>query len=189
MEIPSTLQPALHIIGGALVFALGASFAWKCFQAAFNGKTEFWSGLEHYGMLFVPITMLTPLFCHLPHGPKSLIKTKQESYIHLLYGPVFFLLSLMCLTAGADQMGLPGSASMNMVLTCGRHDVPPAITYSPPFTYRFPILKKARKTIVRTLTTRIETDKSKSLNAFEKAGVDVEKQSLGGGGAAADDDD
>lgn len=179
MEIPTSIQPMLKILVGIIVFAIGASFAYKCFDASFNGKTKYWTGLQNFGILFLPVTILSPFICHLPAGKESLVKVRQETYVHMFYGPAFFLCALMFLTAGADLMGLPGSSSMNTILTCGRRDIPAAITYTPPFTYRFPILKKAAKTITRTLTHKIPTDKSKSLNALEKAGVDVEHSEMG----------
>ena len=83
----------------------------------------------------------------------------------------------MMLVAGADFMHLPGTQVMNFVLTAGRPGIPPAITYQPPFTYRFPLLKKARKTVFRILTADIKTDKSKSINALERNGVNVERYS------------
>jgi hypothetical protein len=74
-------------------------------------------------------------------------------------------------------MGLPGSQVMNTVLTFGRPDVPPAIVYTPPFGYKFPILKKARKVVFKFLTQEIKFDKKNSLNSFEREGRSVDEYS------------
>lgn len=153
---------------------LGIFYGYKFFLASFMGKMHYWAGLEAFGWYFVPMTVfVTPLLCFTAPSEKNLIKTRTAGWVHLFWGPVFFLLSLMMLVAGADFMGLEGTRFMNLVLTCGRTDVPPAITYQPPFTYKFPILKKARKTIFRLLTQDIYMDKKKSLNAWEKSGKDL----------------
>jgi hypothetical protein len=71
------------------------------------------------------------------------------------------------MVSGADYIGLPGTQFMNFVLTCGRSDIPPAITYQPPFTYKFPILKKARRTLLKLVTSDIYMDKKQQLNPFD----------------------
>lgn len=184
--LPPEFIPALKVVGGFLIFLLGLSFAYKFYLASFYGKVNYWSGLEAFGVwnmfswIFIPLTVLvTPLFVHTPPRENNLIKSRTAGWIHLFWGPIFFLLSLLFVVAGADFMGLPGTQFMNLVLTCGRTDVPPAITYQPPFTYKFPILKKARRTIFKILTADIYMDKKKSLNAFEQKGVDVSQYSGG----------
>lgn len=172
--IPAEFLPYLKTLGGAFLFVLGLSYGYKFFLSAIQGKVDYWAGLESFGWYFVPMTVLiTPLLVHTPARDTNLIKTKTAGWVHLFWGPVFFLLSLMMMVAGADFMGLPGTKFMNMVLTFGRTDVPPAITYQPPFTYKFPILKKARRTVFKILTADIQFDKKKSLNAWEQNGRDV----------------
>lgn len=162
--IPSDLWPTIKTVGGALLFALGVSYSYKFFQASFLGNVNYWSGLDNFSWIFAPITsFVTPFLCHTPATGKSLIKTQHAAWVHLLWGPIFFLAGLMCLVAGADFMGLPGTQAMNYVLTFGRPDVPPAIVYSPPFTYKFPVLKTARKSLFKLLTADIAWDKSKSM--------------------------
>jgi hypothetical protein len=201
-----TLLNAVHLVFGVTLFILGLSFAWKCYQAAGSGKVDYWSGLQHYGMLFAPITLfLSPLLCHLPHNPgKSLIQTRQSLWVHLFFGPLFFVLALMCMTSGADLVGLGmgnkdggASTSLNWVLTLGRSDVPPCIIYSPPRsqayldigTYRFPFVKKASKKILRFLCTTIPTKKEDSYNPYEKNGEAVDKYTKTGIPWLDDDDE
>lgn len=183
MEISEPLRNAVRLVEGFALFVLGISFAWKFVQAAFSGKVEYWAGLQHFGFLFSPITLfISPLFCHLPYNPNnSLIQMRQSLWVHLVFGPVFFIAALMCMCSGADLMGIPGSNSLNYVLTCGRSDVPPFILYSPPpetalfdmGQYRFPFVKKATKTILRFVTTVIPTNKKDSYNAYVRKGEDV----------------
>ena len=185
--IPPEMLPWIKMFGGALLFILGLSFGYKFIQASFVGRMTYWAGLEAFGWYFAPLTILvTPLFVHTPPKETNLIRTKTAGWIHLIWGPAFFLLSLMMLVAGADFMGqaagdnsAPGTKVMNLVLTCGRPDVPPAIVYQPPFTYKFPILRKARRTMFKLLTADIYMDKKKTLNQFEREGRDV--RGFGGG--------
>jgi hypothetical protein len=189
---PDTLLNAVHLVLGAALFCLGMSFAWKFYQAAMNGKVEYWAGLQNFGFLFAPITLfISPLFCHLPYNPQnSLISTRQTLWVHLVFGPVFFVLSLMCMTSGADLIGLGlgnegggASNSLNYVLTLGNPAVPPCIVYTPPRsqaffdigTYRFPFVKSATKKIIRFVCTTIPTDKKNSYNPYERNGEEVSK--------------
>jgi hypothetical protein len=184
-DMLTTALPFLEKFGGVLLMLLGLSFGYKFFMASMMGKMTYWAGLEQFGWYFAPMTILvTPLFVHTPPKSTNLIKTKTAGWIHLVWGPVFFLLSLMMLVAGADYLGLPGTQCMNMVLTCGRTDVPPAIIYQPPFSYKFPIIKRARKTIFKILTADIKMDKNKSMNSYERNGQDVSQYS----GKLEDDD-
>ena len=174
--IPPELQDPLQIAGGVLLMALGCSYAYKFFQASVFGKYLYWDGLRPFGWYFAPLTMfITPLMVHGKPSEKNLLKSKSAGWVHLFWGPAFFLASLMCLVSGADLAHLNGSQAMNFIVTCGnRPDIPPAITYSPPFNYRFPLLKKAGKKVFKILTADIKTDKSKSINALERSGRNVE---------------
>lgn len=135
------------ILGAALLL-LGISFAYKCILAVFFGRTSYWEG-------FLPISIISPFFIHLPPGKRSLIKTAHAWWVHVTLGPVFFFVALLCLAAGADQLGLPGTESINYVLSLGRKDVPPAIVYEKESGYKFPILQKAGEAIYRGLTSPV----------------------------------
>lgn len=190
-----TFLPALRLVVGALLIAIGASFVYKSYLASVQGRVRFWIGLENFGILFVPLTWLTPYVIHLPSTDKSLIVERRTLWNHLCYGPFFLIAALMCITSGSDLMNLPGSKIMNFVLTFGRKTmpeydkvtgvtrevpIPPAIVYTPPLgdgwigSYKFPLIKRARLTILRTLTMKIQTNKTQSLNQWERSGqVDV----------------
>lgn len=162
------------LVLGFLIFCLGVIYACKCFQASIYGRVDYWQGLEPFGWTFKPMTILiTPFFCLTKASEKKLIRTKMSGWVHLFWGPVFFLAALMMLTAGADFMGLPGSRVMNDVLTFGGRTGKAAIVYTPPFGYKFPIVKRARRVVFNFLTQKITFDKSKSLNSFEREGKDI----------------
>ena len=211
MEGMETFLPALRFVVGGAMIVLGASFCYKAYLAAIQGRVRFWTGLENFGFLFVPITWLTPYLLHLPSSDKSLIVERRSLYHHLLYGPFFLLAALICITSGADLMNLPGSKIMNTVLTFGRQTmpqydpvagvtkevpIPPAIVYTPPVgdgwigSYKFPLIKRARLTILRTLTMKIQTNKTQSLNSWERSGTaDVTQfDNSNNFGSNADDD-
>jgi hypothetical protein len=141
----------MQVLLAILCLALGVSFAWKCIQAVFLGKVTYWSG-------FLPISLISPLFIHLPPGKNSLIKTTQSWWVHVTAGPIFFLVGLVLIATGADQLGMPGTDSINDILTLGRSDVPPAITFNKQDGYRFPIFVHAGDTVVKLLTQPVMTN-------------------------------
>jgi hypothetical protein len=187
MPIPDTMWPALRLVMGFAILVLGLSFAWKFYQAAFLGRVAYWTGLEKFGFLFAPITLfISPMLCHLPYDPKnSLIQERQQLWVHLFFGPVFFVSALMCMTSGFDLMKLPGSTCLNTILTLGRRDIPQCIVYTPPGDtqligqYKLPFVKKATKVVLRALVTKVPEDKKNSYNAYEQKGEDVESFSKG----------
>ncbi len=126
----------LHIFIGLLVLVLGCSFAYKCFQAAVLGKMTYWSG-------FLPLSVFSPLFTHLPAAKNSLVKETSGLWVHLLMGPIFFIISILMLCAGADLVGLPGTDSLNYIINGGDQDAPLAVTYDKRYTFRFPFLVRA----------------------------------------------
>jgi hypothetical protein len=171
-------------------FACVDLYAIKFWMASVFGKTDYWQGLEPFGWWFKPFTILiTPFFCWTQASEKKLIRTMTGAWIHLYWGPVFFLASLMFMVAGADFMGLPGSSFMNTVLTFGGRTGKAAIVYTPPFGYKFPILKKARKVVFKFLTQDIYEDKSQSLNSWERGGGSVESYTKSNWGDDEKDDE
>jgi len=134
----------------------GLSFAYKAAVAIFLGRTLYWAG-------FLPITVFSPFFCHLPPGKNSLVKENRAWYVHVLLGPIFLLTSLFLLATGSDIFGLPGTQTLNQLLTLGKHDVPPAIVYEKGTGYKFPILVKAGDTIYKFLTSPLEMNPEKRL--------------------------
>src|ERR1700722_12213997 len=98
---------------GIFLLLLGVSFTYKAFLANIKGKMSYWEG-------FLPFTMISLFTVHLPGSKNSLIKSTEGLWIHLIMGPVFMIVAIMCLGAGADLAGLPGTATANWVLSGGR---------------------------------------------------------------------
>jgi len=132
--------------------ALGVSFAYKFIQAAFFGKTQYWEG-------FLPISIISPFFIHLPAGKNSIIKTAHNGSVQIVLSPIFFLTTLVLLATGAAQMGMPGTESINSVLTLGRTDAPAAITYDKATGYHFPIVDRTVKAFYKVLTQPVLEEK------------------------------
>jgi hypothetical protein len=143
-----------------LLIALGISFAYKTVLAVFFGKVTYWAG-------FLPIGLISPLFVHLPAGKNSLIKTEQSWWVHITAGPIFLICSMGLLASGVDQLGGPGTETINTVLTLGRTDVPPAITYNRMDGYRFPIVGKAGETIFKALTAPVLKDQEEKTKMID----------------------
>jgi hypothetical protein len=200
-EIPEYVTQILNTAWGVILLALGISFIYKFFQAAIFGKLTYWTGIDNYGITpvwftFKPLARAaTPFFCHLPYGKDSLITTIQQIWVHF-FSIFFFAAAVVCVTWGADTLGLPGASTVNYVLSGGRTDMPPIIRYKPRtkkgklrvIPYTFPIVKRAEKTVFKAATTKIPFDRAKSLNEFERRGQNVEEYTKIGEDWFKDDD-
>lgn len=144
-----------------LLIALGISFAYKCLLAAFFGRTSYWAG-------FLPIGIISPFFIHLPAGKNSLIKPVHGWWVHVIFAPLFFLCSLLLLASGADLVGLPGTQSVNYLMTFGREDVPPAITFSKGVGFKFPIAKRVQTALFKLITQPVLEQEAEKDNASTK---------------------
>lgn len=143
-------EPILRTSLGVFLVLLGLSYAYRFLLAALWGKMWYWKG-------FLPITIVSPLFIHFPPGKNSLIHTKQDWWVHIVLGPIFFFASVGCLAAGADQLGYDGTNKVNNLVQSGveffgHKGIEPFITYSPTQGYRFPILDRSSKQVIKTLT-------------------------------------
>ncbi len=73
----------------------------------------------------------------------------------MIFGPVFFLLCLGFLAAGADRLGLPGSTSINWIMTAGGNPrIPAAIRYSSKYGYSFPFVERLSKAMMRLIEAK-----------------------------------
>lgn len=124
-------------IGVALIL-LGLSFAFKFYLAGIRGKVLIWQGL-------LPLTVLSPLITHLPPGKRSLLKYKEGMWVHIFVAPIFLVLTILCLAAGSDLVGLPGTEMLNLAVNGGNESAPPAVLFSKAKGYHFPILARAGK--------------------------------------------
>ncbi len=148
--------------GGVLVL-LGISFAFKFVRASVMGRLDYWSG-------FLPISIISPIFVHTTAPPpintltkpklstepppkKTLIKEASGLWVHLVIGPLFLVLSVLLLSAGFDQMGLPGTDTLNFILNGGDTAAPLAVTYDKKYTFQFPCLVRAMKRFGRRMNS------------------------------------
>lgn len=147
--------PALIAIG-VLLILLGASFCYKAWNAIVLGRIHYWSG-------FLPFTLVSPWFIHLPPSERSLIKVKEGLICHMFVGPLFFITAIPLLVVGADLTGLPGTKTINFIVNGGDTGKPAAITYSPPLTYNFPMASRSSKQFEKIFQTQIYEDPKNSL--------------------------
>lgn len=135
MSIPILSTPQ-SIAFGVLLIVLGISFGYKCYQALIKGRLLIWRG-------WLPFTLISPFTNHLPPGKNSLLQYKEAMWIHVIMGPLFFLLTVLCIAAGIDYLGFPGTESVNSAMVGGKLGVAPAITFNKQTGYKFPIIPKA----------------------------------------------
>ena len=139
-----------------LLLLLGASFLYKAVLAIFWGRTRYWHG-------FIPISIISPVFIHLPASERSPIKTTHQWWVHILLGPLFLFLGLGCFATGADLLGWEGTKSVNRILTLGQdhvtdkngkvRPVKPLIVFDRERGYSFPMFKRLKKHFVKIFNT------------------------------------
>jgi hypothetical protein len=139
MMIPA-IPTQLQILVGILLMLVGISFFYKGWQATVKGRMSYWSG-------FLPFTLISPFILHLPASKNSLVKVTEGLWIHMLMGPLFFIAGILCLGAGADYAGLPGTNTVNYIIAGGKSGRPAAVTFDRQRGYRFPILARAGETL------------------------------------------
>src|SRR5438552_3899623 len=104
-----------HIVLGLIFLILGCTFSYKFWQAAVLGRVWYWAG-------FLPLTIISPWIIHLPprNKAKTLTKQMQGIWVHIFFGPAFFICALLTLTGGADMLGFGGTEFVNNVLSMGK---------------------------------------------------------------------
>jgi hypothetical protein len=139
---------------GILVIIVGFSFIWKGWQGCVMGRFSYWAG-------FLPFTLVSPWLVHLPQGKRSLVKTKEGMLAHILIGPSFFLCAVLCICAGTDLVGLPGTKTLNHIINGGDEGKPTSISFNENTgRYDFPLAKRAsEKFYKQVFEHRISDDK------------------------------
>lgn len=131
---------------GLLLVLFGCSFAYKFFLACVLGKSSYWSG-------FLPITVISPFFTHLPRTSKrSLIHDAQGLWVHFLLSPLFLICSTLCFTAGAEFLGMPGVSVLNKILSGGKEGAATAVLFDRHRGFRFPFLQRSTDTLARRIS-------------------------------------
>lgn len=151
----SSISPWLMPILPWILLALGGSFLYKSCLAIFWGRTRYWHG-------FLPITIVSPLFIHLPSTERSPIKQTHQWWVHIVLGPLFLFLGLGCLASGADLLGWEGTKSVNKMLTLGQthvvdkdgksRPVQAPIVFDREKGYSFPMFQRLRTHFTKTFS-------------------------------------
>jgi hypothetical protein len=131
----------LDLALGMIIIILGISFTYKFYQATLLGKCTYWTG-------FLPVTIISPWLTHIPSRSKrSLVKTAQGLWVHLLMGPIYLICAVLCFAAGTEIMGLPGVNSLNWVLAGGNLGHPSCVAFDRRNGFRFPFLVRTNETL------------------------------------------
>lgn len=128
---------------GVFLMLLGLGYLFKAYVAIAQGRFWYWTG-------FLPLTVISPwLIFNPPDDRKSnaIAKSKDTIWAPLFFGPVFTVLSVLCVSAGADLANLPGTSTTNRVLTSWTSDKTPVIVFDKKhYKMQFPaVVKTANK--------------------------------------------
>ena len=167
-------ESQITVFIGILLMVLGCSFAYKTVQAGVMGRVLYWSG-------FLPMTIVSPFFTHLPPGEKSLIKSAEGVWVHLLMGPIFAIVTVLCFCAGADMVGLPGTNTLNFILNAGNETRPISVSFDKHRGYKFPMLDRAGKQFMKLMSGQYKiSDKDKLLQEENQGSLQDAVNNAGG---------
>jgi hypothetical protein len=160
-------DPVWSKVVGVILIVLSFSFAYKTYLALIKGRLLYWDG-------FLPATILSPWILHLPpKNPKnSLSKYKEAMWVHVVMGPVFLISSLLCLGAGIDLIGLPGTRMINLAIAGGKEGRPPAIVFDKKSGYRFPIIPRTANQLGKMFGGKIGLAKDQQLYEQDNTSLD-----------------
>ena len=138
---------------------LGGFYLFRMYEALVKGKVTYWAG-------WGPITLISPWTCLFPANPKSLIKKKEAMWVHIFMTPMFLISAALCICAGLDFLGLPGTSALNDAFG-GAHGKK-AITFSKEQGYNFPFIWDATIKFSKALAGgQMGIDKDKKM--YEKS--------------------
>lgn len=140
------LSDPQQIFIGVMLIIIGCSFFYKMWQAMVKGRVQYWSG-------FLPITIISPWLIHGPQGKRSLIKEAEGLWVHMIFGPIFLITTVLTLGAGCDLAGLPGTKLLNYLLTGGKGNI--AVEFDRHTGYRFPIFNKVGPVLAHIFSTEV----------------------------------
>lgn len=151
--IPQMSEPVALVVG-IFLMVLGVSFIYKAYQAGIQGRLMYWEG-------FLPFTLISPFLLHLPAGKRSLVKPAEGLWVHAVIAPIFGVIGILLLAAGADYTGLPGVATLNVAMNgfkWGRSD---SVVFNRRTGYTFPIIPRAGKQLAKIFGGKIHEDEDK----------------------------
>ena len=157
-------DPVWSKVIGVVLIILGCSFFYKTWVAMIKGRMLYWDG-------FLPVTIVSPWIVHFPpkNPEKSLTKTKEAMWVHVIMGPVFFVTAVLSMGAGIDMVGLPGTKMLNLAFAGGREGAPPAIIFNPRSGYRFPIIPRASQQLAKIFGGKIDLQAKDAL--YDESGT------------------
>jgi hypothetical protein len=160
----SSLSPEMLKVTGVVLILLGCFYLFRMYQALVKGKITYWAG-------WGPVTLISPWTCLVNANPKSLVKSKEAMWVHIIMTPAFLISAALCICAGLDLIGLPGTSYLNDAFG-GAHG-PKAITFSLRNGYNFPFIGKAIVGFGRAMASgQMGIDKDKQM--YEKSNQSVD---------------
>ncbi len=163
--IPQMSEPVALIVG-ILLMVIGISFGYKAYQAGIQGRVMYWEG-------FLPFTLISPFLLHLPAGKRSLVKPAEGMWVHAVMAPIFGVLSVLCLAAGADYTGLPGVSTLNVAMNGFKWGGPISVIFNRRTGYQFPIIPRTGKQLAKIFSGKIHEDEaqvySKDNGSYQQA--------------------
>jgi hypothetical protein len=149
-------DPLWSKVIGSVLIILGLSFAYKSYLALVKGRVLYWQG-------WLPITLISPWLVHIPpKDPKnSLSQYNEAAWVHAIVGPLFVATSVLCLAAGTDLVGLPGTKMLNLAITGGRPGASDFLTFDPKTGYHAPGLNRTGISLSRIFNRQMGLDQEK----------------------------
>ena len=136
----------LGFVLGIVLIIFGGGYLFKAFVAVFQGRIWYWDG-------FLPLTIISPFLVFCPPNERkanAIAKVKDALWAPIFFGPVFLILGVVMMSAGADLANLPGTSTTNRVLTCWTSDKTPVIVFDKKhYKMQFPAVVKTANKISR----------------------------------------
>ncbi|MBX9949042.1 MAG: hypothetical protein K2Y39_07760 [Candidatus Obscuribacterales bacterium] len=133
---------------GVILMIMGAGYLFKAFVAIAQGRIWYWTG-------FLPLTIISPWLIFCPPNErkeKAIAKVKDAIWAPIFFGPVFTIMGVVCLSAGADMANLPGTSTTNRLLTSWTSDKTPVIVFDKKnYKLQFPAAVKTANKITKII--------------------------------------
>jgi hypothetical protein len=141
------MSPQVSLAAGVLLMLLGISFFCMSAIAGLRGSMSYWAG-------FLPLTIVSPFFIHLPAKKNSLVKTAEGAWVHFGMAPVFLLIGFFCFLAGAEYAGIPAVNATNTAF--GGRSGHLLLTFDKSHGFAFPLLARNAPPLQRAFQTNIK---------------------------------
>ncbi len=129
------ISPQASLAVGIALMLLGASFFYKSAVAVVKGSVLYWAG-------FLPLTVVSPFFIHLPASKNSMIKRAEGIWVQTVMAPIFVVVGMLCSLSGAEYAGYPAVDLVNLTLHGGKAGAP-ILSFSKTRGFRFPVFSRS----------------------------------------------